>query len=75
MSDVLLSRNADVGIGGNVPLFTLWDKTSGPQKVRGIMSLSRGNMFLLTVDPRIASMRDFKVGGATIDKLRPVGIA
>jgi hypothetical protein len=32
-------------------------------------------MFLLTVDPRIASMRDFKVGGATIHKLRPVGIA
>ena len=24
VSDLLLSRNADVGIGGNVPLFTLW---------------------------------------------------
>jgi len=60
VSDLLLSRNADVGVGGNVPLFALWDKTSGPQKVRGIMSFSRGNMFLLTVDPRITSMRDFK---------------
>jgi NitT/TauT family transport system substrate-binding protein len=60
VSDLLLSRNADVGVGGNVPLFTLWDKTTGPQKVRGIMSFSRGNMFLLTVDPRIESMRDFK---------------
>jgi hypothetical protein len=50
-------------------------QTSGSQKVRGIMSFSRGNMFLLTVDPRIASMRDFKVGSATIHKLRPVGIA
>jgi NitT/TauT family transport system substrate-binding protein len=59
VSDLLLSRNADVGVGGNVPLFTLWDKTSGPQKVRGIMSFSRANMFLLTVDPRIKSMRDF----------------
>jgi NitT/TauT family transport system substrate-binding protein len=60
VSDLLLSRNADVGVGGNVPLFTLWDKTTGPQKVRGIMSFSRGNMFLLTVDPQIESMRDFK---------------
>jgi sulfonate transport system substrate-binding protein len=48
-----------VGVGGNVPLFALWDKTSGPQKVRGIMSFSRANMFLLTVDPRIKSIRDF----------------
>jgi NitT/TauT family transport system substrate-binding protein len=60
VSDLLLSRNADIGVGGNVPLFSLWDKTSGPQKVRGIMSFSRGNMFLLTVDPRINSIRDFK---------------
>jgi NitT/TauT family transport system substrate-binding protein len=60
VSDLLLSRNADVGVGGNVPLFSLWDKTSTAQKVRGIMSFSRANMFLLTVDPRIKSMRDFK---------------
>jgi len=60
VSDLLLSRNADIGVGGNVPLFSLWDKTSTAQKVRGIMSFSRANMFLLTVDPRIKSMRDFK---------------
>src|SRR4051794_12600801 len=55
VSDLLLSGNADVGVGGNVPLFVLWDKTSGPQKVRGIMSFSRANMFLLTIDPPIQS--------------------
>jgi NitT/TauT family transport system substrate-binding protein len=59
VSDLLLSRNADVGVGGNVPLFSLWDKTSGAQKIRGIMSFSRANMFLLTVDPRIKSIRDY----------------
>jgi NitT/TauT family transport system substrate-binding protein len=59
VSDLLLSRNADIGVGGNVPLFSLWDKTTGAQKMRGIMSFSRGNMFLLTVDPRISSIRDF----------------
>src|SRR5882757_8879506 len=37
VSDLLLSGNADVGVGGNVPLFSLWDKTSTAQKVRGIM--------------------------------------
>lgn len=60
VSDLILSRNADIGVGGNVPLFGLSDKTSGPQKVRGIMSFSRANMFLLTVDPNIKSIRDFK---------------
>lgn len=60
VSDLILSKNADIGVGGNVPMFVLWDKTSGPQKVRGIMSFSRANMFLLTVDPNIKSLRDFK---------------
>ena len=59
VSDLLLSGNADVGIGGNVPLFNLWDKTSGSQKVHGIMAFSQANMFLLTVDPHINSIRDY----------------
>ncbi len=59
VSDLLLSGNADVGIGGNVPVFNLWDKTSGSQKVKGIMAFSQANMFLLTVDPHINSIRDY----------------
>lgn len=59
VSELLLSGNADVGVGGNVPLFNLWDKTSGAQKVRGVMAFSQANMFLLTSDPRIKSLRDF----------------
>lgn len=59
VSDLLLSGNADIGVGGNVPVFNLWDKTTGAQKVRGIMAFSQANMFLLSADPRIKSIRDF----------------
>ena len=59
VSELLLSGNADIGVGGNVPVFNLWDKTSGQQKVRGVMAFSQANMFLLTVDPRIQSIKDY----------------
>lgn len=59
VSDLILSGNADVGVGGNVPLFTLWDKTRGAQKVRGIMPFSQGHMFLISSDPRIRSLKDY----------------
>ena len=59
VSELLLSNNADIGVGGNVPLFNLWDKTNGAQKVRGIMAFSLANMFLLSSDPRIKTIRDF----------------
>ncbi len=59
VSDLILSGNADVGVGGNVPLFTLWDKTRGSQKVRGIMPFSQGHMFLISSDERIKSLADY----------------
>src|SRR4051812_27948905 len=59
VSELLLSNNADVGVGGNVPLFNLWDKTRGAQKVRGIMAFSQANMFLISSDPRIKTIGDF----------------
>jgi NitT/TauT family transport system substrate-binding protein len=59
VSELVLSGNADIGVGGNVSLFNLWDKTSGAQKVRGVMAFSQANMFLITVDPHINSIRDF----------------
>ncbi len=59
VSDLILSANADVGVGGNVPLFTLWDKTRGAQKVRGIMPFSQGHMFLISSDPQIKSLKDY----------------
>jgi NitT/TauT family transport system substrate-binding protein len=58
-SDLILSGNADVGMSGSAPMMVLWDKTRGPQKVRGIMAFSDSGVFVVTVDPRIKSLRDF----------------
>jgi NitT/TauT family transport system substrate-binding protein len=57
VSDLFLSGHANVGIGGNVPMFNLWSKTNG--RVKGMMALSEGDMFLITCDPRIKSVRDY----------------
>jgi NitT/TauT family transport system substrate-binding protein len=57
VSDLFLSGHANIGIGGNVPMFNLWAKTNG--RVKGIMAFSQGDMFLITCDPRIKSIRDY----------------
>ena len=57
VSDLLLSGHADVGVGGNVPLFNLWDKTNG--RVKGLAALSEGDMFLISCDPKIKSISDY----------------
>lgn len=61
-SDMLLSGNADLAMGGFGPAFTIWDKTHGAQQVRGVMPLSSSPVFLISVDPRIRSLRDFRDG-------------
>jgi NitT/TauT family transport system substrate-binding protein len=57
VSDLFLSGHADIGIGGNVPMFNLWSKTHG--RVKGMMALSQGDMFLISCDPRIKTIRDY----------------
>ena len=49
-------------MGGLGPAFTMWDKTRGAQKVRGIMPLSSSPVMLVGVDPRIQTLRDFRDG-------------
>jgi NitT/TauT family transport system substrate-binding protein len=58
-SDMILSGNADFAMGGYGPMLTLWDKTRGPQKVKGVMALSSSPIFLISTDPRIKTIRDF----------------
>ncbi len=58
-SDMMLSGNADIAMGGWGPAFTLWDKTKGSLKVRGIMPLTASPVFLISVDPRIKTLADF----------------
>ncbi len=61
-SDLILAGDADIGMGGWGPAFIMWDKTRGTQKVRAIMPLSSSPIVMLSVDPRIKSLRDFRDG-------------
>src|SRR6195952_2299241 len=58
-SDLLLSGDADLAMGGFGPAFVLWDKTRGTGKVRIVTPQSGSPIWLLTNDPHIQSIRDF----------------
>jgi NitT/TauT family transport system substrate-binding protein len=58
-SDMLLAGDADLAMGGFGPALTLWDKTKGNQKVRGVLPLCGSPMMLTSTDPRIHGIRDF----------------
>jgi NitT/TauT family transport system substrate-binding protein len=61
-SDLLLANEADLGMGGDGPMLTLWDKTRGAQKVRGVVPLCASPIILLSSDPRIKTIGDFRAG-------------
>ncbi len=61
-SDLILANDADIGMGGWGPAFIMWDKTSGPNKVRAIMPLASSSIVMLSVDPRIKTIQDFREG-------------
>jgi NitT/TauT family transport system substrate-binding protein len=58
-SDMILAGDADLAMGGFGPALTLWDKTRGAQKVRGVLPLCSSPMFLVSTDPRIHGLTDF----------------
>jgi NitT/TauT family transport system substrate-binding protein len=58
-SDMILAGDADLAMGGFGPALTLWDKTRGANKVRGMMPLCSSPMLLTSTDPRIHSLKDF----------------
>jgi NitT/TauT family transport system substrate-binding protein len=58
-TDALLSGNVDIAMGGFTVLMTLWDKTQSTLKVRGVVALCESPIYLMTVDPRIKSLKDF----------------
>jgi NitT/TauT family transport system substrate-binding protein len=58
-SDMILAGDADLAMGGFGPALTLWDKTRGAQKVRGVLPLSSSPMLVTSTDPRIHSLKDF----------------
>ena len=58
-NDALLSGSLHMAAGGTGPAFILWDRTRGNVDVRGIAALSSMPNLLVTMDPRIKSIKDF----------------
>lgn len=61
-NDALLAGSVDIAMGGITVLMTMWDKTKGSLNVRGVTALCESPIYLLTVDPRIKSVKDFREG-------------
>jgi NitT/TauT family transport system substrate-binding protein len=57
--DLLLSGNSDIAASALGQLLTMWDKTRGAQKVRGIVPTAISHLYLITVDPHIQSIKDY----------------
>lgn len=58
-NDALLSGSLHMAAGGTGPSFILWDRTRGNVDVRGIAALSSMPNLLVTMDPRIKTIKDF----------------
>jgi NitT/TauT family transport system substrate-binding protein len=59
MNDALLSGNLDIAAGGTGPALTLWAKTRGGLKVKGLAALNAMPLWLTTTNPNVHSIRDF----------------
>lgn len=59
MNDALISSNLDFASGGVGPLLKIWDKTKGNLGVRGVGSLGSMPLYLNTINPSVASIKDF----------------
>lgn len=59
VNDALLSGSIDIGGAGTTPMIKLWEKTRGAANVRALAPTSDAPMFLVTVDPKIKSLRDY----------------
>lgn len=58
--DALLSGNVDMINTGTGPLLLMWDRTKGG--VKGVVASSALPLMLITRDPRIQSLKDFRDG-------------
>lgn len=59
MNEALLSGSLDIASGGIPPLLTIWSRTEGNMKVKGIAAISSHPQFLLTTNPDVKSIKDF----------------
>jgi NitT/TauT family transport system substrate-binding protein len=58
MNEALLSGNLDFASGGVGPFLTIWGRTLGNIKVKGVATLNAMPLWLVTVNPAVKSVRD-----------------
>jgi NitT/TauT family transport system substrate-binding protein len=59
MNDALISGNLDLAAGGVGPLVTIWARTKGNINARGVAAINSMPLYLNTIKPGIASLKDF----------------
>ena len=59
MNDALLSGSLHIASGGVAPFLILWDRTRGTLNVKAVAALSSMQMYLVTNNPNVKSIRDF----------------
>ncbi len=59
MNEALISGNLDFASGGVGPLVTIWARTQGNLKVKGVSSLNSMPLYLNSINPGVKTIKDF----------------
>jgi len=59
MNEALISGNLDFASGGVGPLVTIWARTQGNLKVKGISALNSMPLYLNSISPNVKTIADF----------------
>jgi NitT/TauT family transport system substrate-binding protein len=59
MNEALISGNLDFASGGVGPMVTIWARTQGNLKVKGICAINSMPLYLNTINPAVKTIKDF----------------
>jgi NitT/TauT family transport system substrate-binding protein len=59
MNEALISGNLDFASGGVGPMVTIWSRTLGNLKVKGICAINSMPLYLNTINPNVKTIKDF----------------
>ena len=59
MNEALISGNLDFASGGVGPMVTIWARTKGNLKVKGVTALNSMPLWLNSINPNVKTIKDF----------------
>ena len=62
INDALISGNIEIAVGGVGPMLTVWARTRGNLRVRGLAALGSMPMWLNSTNPAVKTVADFGPG-------------